>query len=580
MERLAQRMTSAAETAVRAGLAPATWRRWMSRGTAGRLQGRLHASLIYPARVLVRASLAPTTRQVPTTNPFFLPYLLTLTRSIHGQPVIPLVYDLYPDAIEAADTPATLRLLTRPLSAMNRMWLQRADGVVFIGERMAAHIMRRYGRPSRWTVIPTGADRSELTQTAYSESQRIESLNQWAEDGILVTYIGNWGRLHDVKTFVDALPIFLNSRPSAKLLISASGPGAEDVRKHLSSLSVGQVRFEAPLDDETWRWVMQRTDVSLVSLARGAALTAVPSKAYSALASGSAVVAVCPGDSDLADLLAEGPCGIAVEPGDAKRLKEVLVRLVDSPKQRAQLHDAALRIAQRDDMPKLAARWHQFLDSIAPAAPVSSGLWARGGKRLFDVFAAGAMLTAATPLVAIAAVALYIETQQSPFFLQQRTGRYGRPFSVVKLRTMRPTHQHDPNEIVSLVHPDVTPLGKWLRRLKIDELPQLWNILRGEMSFIGPRPTIPEQTNAYDAFARRRLLARPGLTGLAQLHGNASIPWEERFLYDVYYTQHCSAALDLKILLHTPWVVLRGEDRFARPFAQSVYARSGGGVGI
>src|SRR5690606_13721226 len=109
-ERLAQRMTPVAQTAVRAGLAPASWRRWMSRGTAGRLQARLHASLVFPTQVLLRATRAPTTRLIPTTNPFFLPYLLTVTRGIHGQPVVPLVYDLYPDAIEAAETGRTLRL--------------------------------------------------------------------------------------------------------------------------------------------------------------------------------------------------------------------------------------------------------------------------------------------------------------------------------------------------------------------------------------------------------------------------------------------------------------------------------------
>lgn len=575
MERLAQHMTNVATTAVRAGLAPASWRRWMSRGAAGRLQARLHASLVFPTQVLLRATRAPTTRLIPTTNPFFLPYLLTLTRGIHGQPVVPLVYDLYPDAIEAAETGHVLRLLNRPLSAMNRMWLRRADGVVFIGQRMADHIMQRYGQPQRWAVIPTGADRTELDGVpgAPSLSPRVDAFAQWVKDRVLIAYVGNWGRLHDLDTFTRALPRFLKRTPHARLLVAASGPGAETLRQHLSEFSSEQVYFSPPLDDDTWRWVMRRTDVSLVSLARGAALTAVPSKTYSALAAGTAVVAVCPSNSDLADLLQEGPCGIVIPPGDDERLSEALTRLVNSAEQRARLREAGQQIAQRDDMPRLAERWHEFLDSIAPSAPIATGPWARGGKRLFDILTASGMLWAVSPLVIAAAIGLWLESFQNPFFLQQRTGRYGRPFWVVKLRTMRSTHNHDPNEIISLGHPDVTTLGKWLRRLKIDELPQLWNILRGDMSFVGPRPTVPEQTEAYDTFARRRLLARPGLTGLAQLHGNASIPWPERFRYDVHYTEHYCALLDLRILLRTPWVVLKGERRFAQPFAQSAYAR-------
>ena len=112
-----------------------------------------------------------------------------------------------------------------------------------------------------------------------------------------------------------------------------------------------------------------------------------------------------------------------------------------------------------------------------------------------------------------------------------------------------------------------------LRRLKIDELPQIINVVKGDMSLIGPRPTLPDQTRAYNDFQRQRLLVRPGLTGLAQVNGNAAVSWEERIKYDVHYVRHHGFRMDVGILLKTVLVLVRGEALMARPFEESPYAR-------
>ena len=119
---------------------------------------------------------------------------------------------------------------------------------------------------------------------------------------------------------------------------------------------------------------------------------------------------------------------------------------------------------------------------------------------------------------------------------------------------MRGGRTPDPKELVPLDHPEITSAGRLLRRLKIDELPQLINVLKGEMSLVGPRPTLPDQVAAYDDFRRQRLLARPGITGLAQVNGNATVPWDERILSDIAYVRLCSFTMDLGILLRTVWV--------------------------
>ena len=203
----------------------------------------------------------------------------------------------------------------------------------------------------------------------------------------------------------------------------------------------------------------------------------------------------------------------------------------------------------------------------------SASLWARGPKRAVDFLAGAAILLVLSPVLLIALALVKLTSPGPVFFAQERTGRGGRPFRLLKLRTMRAGRQPNPRELVPLDHPEITPVGRLLRRLKIDELPQILSVIRGDMALVGPRPTLPDQTRAYDAFQRRRLLVRPGLTGLAQVNGNAAISWDERIRYDVCYVKRHGLWMDLAILAKTALVIALGERRFARPFADSPYAR-------
>ncbi|MGB0717075.1 MAG: sugar transferase [Phycisphaerae bacterium] len=204
---------------------------------------------------------------------------------------------------------------------------------------------------------------------------------------------------------------------------------------------------------------------------------------------------------------------------------------------------------------------------------MSVTFWARYGKRFFDALVSGLLLILLSPLLIITAILVALTSPGPVFFLQDRAGIGGRAFRIYKFRTMRGDRKPDPNEIVPLQHSDITPIGWWLRRLKIDELPQLFNVLVGDMSLVGPRPTLPDQAAAYDEFKRQRLMVRPGISGLAQIHGNASISWEQRILFDVAYVKACSFVLDFSILLRTVLVVVGGESRRAIAFQDTPYAR-------
>jgi lipopolysaccharide/colanic/teichoic acid biosynthesis glycosyltransferase len=186
----------------------------------------------------------------------------------------------------------------------------------------------------------------------------------------------------------------------------------------------------------------------------------------------------------------------------------------------------------------------------------------RIAKRGCDLVAAAVLLALFSPVLALAALAIVLEDGRPVLFIQRRVGLRGRPFRVAKLRTLK-VNDLDPEVLgeVRARHPLALRSGAVLRRFKVDELPQLWNVLVGDMSLVGPRPTLPQQTDAYDAFQRRRLEVRPGLSGWSQVNGNVELTWEERILLDVWYVDHWSLSLDARILLATASVVLFGEKR-------------------
>jgi lipopolysaccharide/colanic/teichoic acid biosynthesis glycosyltransferase len=187
-------------------------------------------------------------------------------------------------------------------------------------------------------------------------------------------------------------------------------------------------------------------------------------------------------------------------------------------------------------------------------------------KRAIDLAVAVPAAVVLAPVMAAVAFAIRRDSPGPALFRQQRIGYAGRPFTLLKFRTMV-VGAEGMGAGLAVAHGDsrITRIGITLRRLSLDELPQLWNIVRGEMSLVGPRPTVAAQVERYDARQRRRLLARPGLTGLAQVSGRNAIPWSERIEIDITYVDRWSLRRDLAILLRTALVVLRREGTYKGP---------------
>ena len=190
-------------------------------------------------------------------------------------------------------------------------------------------------------------------------------------------------------------------------------------------------------------------------------------------------------------------------------------------------------------------------------------------RRAVDVVVATAVLVLASPLLAAAIVAIRLESRGGAIYRQRRVGLQGHEFDVLKLRTMvAGAEQLGAGLLVEEGDARITRVGALLRRTSLDELPNLWNVVRGEMSLIGPRPTVPSQVAHYSARQRGRLAIRPGITGWAQVNGRTSLPWSERIELDLHYIAHRSLALDARILVRTVRVLLGGG---------GLYAGEGGG---
>ena len=181
------------------------------------------------------------------------------------------------------------------------------------------------------------------------------------------------------------------------------------------------------------------------------------------------------------------------------------------------------------------------------------------GRRIFDVVVAAAALAVSSPLLLAAIVAIRLESPGPAIYRQRRVGRDGVPFDILKLRTMVTGAEHVGRGLaVSEGDTRITRVGRLLRRASLDELPNLVNVLRGEMSIIGPRPTVPVQVARYTRRQRGRLDVKPGITGWAQIHGRTTLPWDERIELDLWYVEHRSWRVDLTILARTVQMVLGG----------------------
>lgn len=560
MERLARALTAlGVEAQVLEEFSDRRWRELMASRGFGRARARIGSMLVFPFRAIAHGFFRRPGVLVATTNPFYLPLVLIATRPLHRVPVVALVYDVYPDALEVSGVATPTGLLARVAAGANRFWLSRADAVVFIGREMAEHVRGRYRSPPYWEVIETGASVSEFDTVCAHAADAESELERWCRGKVVASYVGNMGQMHDWETVCRAVPRALADPALARLcfVVAASGAGAEYLARRWSDLAPDRVRFEPPLPDAAWARLLSSSSIALVTLKEAASKTSIPSKTFSAMAAGNAVIAVAPAGSDLAAVVARERCGTVVSPGDVDGLVHALRDLCLHPEALCLARDRSRRaVAARYDVRVLAGRWLAVLTAVTTKARGRRLLMAIV-KRALDVGIALAGLVVSAPLLGVLAAAIRVTMGSPVCFRQERPGRGGRPFRIVKFRTMRDTEPgEDPLASDAM---RLTALGGWLRKTSLDELPTLWNVLSGDMSLVGPRPLLMRYLSRYSAEQARRHEVKPGMTGWAQMNGRNAISWEEKFQYDVWYVDHQSLSLDLRILARTVLKVLKRE---------------------
>ncbi len=195
-------------------------------------------------------------------------------------------------------------------------------------------------------------------------------------------------------------------------------------------------------------------------------------------------------------------------------------------------------------------------------------------KRIVDILCSLIGLIILSPIFLIVSILIKTTMPGPIFFTQERVGKNKKVFRILKFRTMKVDKEAEESFDFSKDKDRLTWTGKFLRRYKIDELPQLINVLKGDMSLVGPRPTVMKQVKKYTSYEMKRLDMKPGMTGLAQVNGNVTLPWEQRIKYDIEYINKFSILLDFKILFKTIAIVIFGEDKFKKEQADLEESRS------
>ncbi|QHT61913.1 glycosyltransferase [Paenibacillus lycopersici] len=343
-------------------------------------------------------------------------------------------------------------------------------------------------------------------------------------------------------------------------VLAGQGPLEADIRKRIETEGLdGDVAFIGHQSD-LLPWQLMADAVTLTSEKEG-----IPRSLMEAMALGKPIVATdVLGTRELVASDRGGSpeaTGELVPYRDGEKLADALARMMDEPARRARLGEAGRRRVERQfTEAKVVSRLLVMYEEIALRKRLTSS-WRsrlqRFVKRGVDIAASLTLLALLSPVIALTALAVRAKLGSPVLFRQERPGRFGNPFYVRKFRTMTDAKDRHGNPLPDEVR--LTAFGKLIRKLSLDELPQLLNVLSGEMSLIGPRPLLMEYLPLYTQDQARRHYVRPGITGLAQVNGRNALSWEDKFRMDVWYVEHYSLLLDLRIALKTVSKVLRSE---------------------
>ena len=491
---------------------------------------------------------------IGTSPPIFQAVSAWLLAVFRRRPFLLEIRDLWPDfAIDMGVL--RNRGLIRLSRGLERFLYRRASHILVNSPAYRDYLLNRGVPGDRVTLIANGVDAAMFRPEATGEELRDR---YGLKDKFVATYAGALGLANDIDTIVRAAAR-LRDRPEVHFLLV--GDGKE--RRHLESLArqlgLTNITFAGVCPKSAMPEILAASDACIATLKDIRMFrTTYPNKVFDYMGAGRPVVLGI--DGVIREVVEAAAGGVCVPPGDDAALAKAITALSSDREGAAQMGRRARdyvvkhfdRRAQADDFVRLLRR---LAANRKPRFPFLS--YRRAGKRLLDLGLALPGLVVALPVMLLLWALVRLNFDSSALFRQRRPGLNGRAFTLLKFRTMSEARDAD-----GCLLPDgqrLTRFGRFLRASSLDELPELLNVIKGEMSLVGPRPLLMEYLERYTPEQARRHDVKPGLTGWAQVNGRNSVSWEERFRFDLEYADRVSLGLDLKILAKTLVKILKRE---------------------
>lgn len=466
------------------------------------------------------------------------------------------VRDLWPEA------PVRVGALTNPLlingaRLLERFFYRQADGLFALSPGMVDGICQTGIAPEKVTLAPNACDLDliEAKPLTTSEMARLGLV-----DKFIVLYAGAIGRVNDLMYLVEMAKAVTELKQS-RIHFLVVGDGSE-------KLSIQDRVKEAGLTNVTFHDPVPRNQIARYLRAAGATLTLFadipilttnsPNKFFDSLAVGRPTLVNSNGWTR--ELVEKAGAGFYLPPDEPRLAAKKLIELAADEKRIIKMGQAARRLAESDfNRVKLCDELEAKLNENIEQRSIQ-GAWGRAVKRLLDVVISLAALIVLSPFMLAISAAIRRDNSGSAFYRQPRAGRSGRIFRIFKYRTMiQDAEKAGLGFNVKKNDSRITRVGHFLREWSLDELPQLFNVLLGQMSLVGPRPPIPSQVMKYTDRQKRRLQVRPGLTGWAQVNGRNALTWSQKIEHDLWYVDHLSLPLDLTIIFKTFRVIFSRE---------------------
>ncbi|HYO50504.1 MAG TPA: sugar transferase [Chloroflexia bacterium] len=474
---------------------------------------------------------------------------------ITGVPFVYDVQDLWPDAIVAAGLLKEDSAVYRAIRMAEDFVYRRASRIAVLSEGMKSNLLGKGVPASKITVISNWGDPDTYGPT---DGENLRQQLGW-RGKVVFMLAGNMGLTHGLETVVEAAAL-LQDNPDILFAFVGSGAAMDSLVRRVEKRGLRNVLFLGQVPPEEAAKLINAADAMLVHLkpAMGGDFS-VPHRIFSYMLCARPVVAAATGSTS--ELVRSLDCGWVCPPSDPESLARLLAEVAADHGARQSKGQNGLAAACG-----LYSRTHFLgqLEGLIVAAThrrnslsTSSLVQYRVVKRILDIIIASVALVALSPIIALIALAVRLTFGSPVLFRQVRPGHRGRPFTMLKFRTMREGQDDAGNPLPDEAR--LTWFGQFLRSTSLDELPELVNVLKGEMSIVGPRPLLMRYLERYTPEQMRRHDVKPGITGWAQVNGRNALSWERKFEMDLWYVEHQSLKLDLKIIGMTIGKMLRRE---------------------